>query len=55
MLLTRAVGVKQIIIDKAVYDYVGEIDEKGDACGEGVATNCKSSSTKYSGTFYKNV
>ena len=33
------------------YAYEGEVDEKGDACGYGVAWQGKD---RYEGTFYKN-
>ena len=46
-------GTKKIKIGDELFNYSGEIDKKGHACGQGVAVYEHSSVYKYTGTFIK--
>ena len=44
-------GKKLLTIFIGDYDYEGEIDEKGKACGYGIAVNIKETDSRWEGTF----
>ena len=47
----QVLGKCDVILNDEYYDYVGEVDSKGKACGHGVATKCDDSDFKYIGNF----
>ena len=47
-------GEKKIKIGNIEYDYKGEIDEFGNACGKGIATRVNIFTTRCTGTWYNN-
>ena len=49
--LKRVIGKCDVILNDEYYDYVGEVDSKGKACGHGVATKFDDPDFKYIGTF----
>ena len=44
-------GKKLLTIFIGDYDYEGEIDEQGKACGYGIAVNIKETDSRWEGTF----
>ena len=48
------VGQRKVYIQLTMCDYIGELDQNGEACGAGIATEPDNPSRKYEATFMDN-
>ena len=53
--LIQAKGKGDVILNDEYYEYVGDVDSRGKACGSGVATKVGEPDFKYIGTFFNDL